>query len=101
MIEASQIIIITTTSLPEGTVGQPYSASVQAAGGNSLYRFWYAVGGSLPRGLHFNSFTGILSGVPSKVGTYTVRFRVRDTKIARATPPNRANVTFTITIVAA
>jgi hypothetical protein len=54
-----------------------------------------------PTGLHFNSPTGVLSGVPFRAGNYTVTFRVRDTKIARGTPRNRDNATFTITIVAA
>jgi len=92
---------ITTTSLPAGTVGQHYSATLQAAGGNSPYRFWYVAGGSMPKGLRFNSFTGVLSGRPSKARTYTVKFRVRDTKLAPGTPINRAHVTLTITIVPA
>ena len=52
-------LVITTTSLPNGTVGTYYSATVQAAGGNSPYRYWYVVGGSMPHGLHFNTFTGV------------------------------------------
>ncbi len=95
-----QTLVITTTTLPDGTVGTYYSATVQATGGNSPYRFWYVAGGSLPRGLRFDSFTGVLSGVPHFAGIHTVKFRVRDTKVARATPPNRANTTLTITITA-
>jgi hypothetical protein len=94
-------LVITTTSLPNGTVGTHYSATVQAAGGNSPYRYWYTEGGSMPRGLHFNAITGILSGVPSHAGTHSIKFLVRDTKFSRATRPNRANATLTVTIVSA
>ncbi len=94
-------LAITTTSLPNGTVGTHYATTIQAAGGNSPYRFWYVSSGSMPHGLHLNSFTGLLSGVPSHAGTHTITFRVRDTKLSRGTPPNRANATFTITIVSA
>ena len=94
-------LVITTTSLPNGTVKAHYSVTLQATGGNSPYRFWYRAGGSMPRGLHFNSFTGVLSGVPYHAGTHTITFRVRDTKTDRATAPNRAHATLTITIVSA
>jgi hypothetical protein len=40
---------ITTTSLPQGTVGQPYSATIQAAGGNPPYLVAYKKGGRPPR----------------------------------------------------
>jgi hypothetical protein len=92
-------LVITTTSLPNGTAGTFYSATLHATGGNSPYQFWYVVGGSMPRGLHLNPLTGLLSGIPFHAGTHTIKFRVRDTKLARATPPNRANATLTITIL--
>ena len=97
----SMPLAITTTFLPNGTVGTPYATTVQAAGGNSPYRLWYVAGGSMPRGLHFNTFTGLLSGVPSHAGTHTIKFRVRDTKVSRGTPVNRATATLTITILSA
>ena len=94
-----QAVVITTTSLPDGTVGTPYSVTLHAVGGNPPYTFWYLVGPSMPRGLHLNSLTGLLSGVPSHAGTHTITFRVRDTKVARGTHPNRATVTLTLTIL--
>ncbi len=92
---------ITTTSLPNGTVGVHYSATLQAAGGSAPYRFWYVAGGSMPRGLHLNSLTGVLSGTPSRARTYTVIFRVRDARFKGAPAPVRAHTTLTVTIVSA
>jgi hypothetical protein len=87
---------ITTTSLPEGVVGQPYSFALQATGGNPPYTWWYAKGGDLPRGLHFST-AGVLSGTPKKAGNYSITFRVRDTQIA-GHHVNKAHTALTVTI---
>jgi hypothetical protein len=89
-------IRITTTSLPQGTVGQPYSFALQATGGNPPYTWWYAKGGNLPKGLHFST-AGVLSGTPTKAGNYSITFRVRDTKIA-GHHVNKAHAALTVTI---
>jgi hypothetical protein len=87
---------ITTTSLPNGTVGQPYSATLQATGGNPPYTWWYAKGGNLPQGIKFST-AGVLSGTPKKAGNYSITFRVRDTKMA-GRPINKAHAALTVTI---
>jgi hypothetical protein len=87
---------ITTTSLPEGTVGQPYSFALQATGGNPPYTWWYAKGGDLPRGVHFSK-AGVLSGTPNKAGNYSITFRVRDTQIA-GHHVSKAHSALTVTI---
>jgi hypothetical protein len=87
---------ITTTSLPDGTTGQPYSATLQATGGNPPYRWWYSKGGDLPRGLHFST-AGLLSGTPKKAGSYSVTLRVKDTKFP-GHHINRAAAALTVTI---
>jgi hypothetical protein len=87
---------ITTTSLPDGTVGQPYSFALQATGGNPPYTWWYAKGGDLPRGVHFST-AGVLSGTPKKAGNYSITFRVRDTQIA-GHHVNKAHAALTVTI---
>ncbi|NPA50749.1 MAG: hypothetical protein GXO02_03865 [Epsilonproteobacteria bacterium] len=38
----------------------------------------YELGGSLPPGVYFSRFSGILSGTPRRTGTYRLRFRARD-----------------------
>lgn len=59
---------ITTTSLPTGTVGSAYSATLQATGGTPPYS-WTA--STLPAGLHISS-TGKITGTPLTPGTKTV-----------------------------
>jgi len=68
---------LTTTSLPEGWTGDPYSATLQATGGTSPY-VWSVE--RLPEGFTFDSATGQLSGMLSWTYSYNewLSFRVRD-----------------------
>ena len=69
---------ITTTSLPEGRIGQPYSARVQATGGIGALA-WAVSAGTLPSGLALNQSTGVISGTPMlPVGTSSVTVRIQD-----------------------
>ena len=54
---------ISTTSLPNGVVGVPYSQQLQTLGGGATAVSWKKV--SLPKGLSLSS-TGLLSGAPNK-----------------------------------
>jgi len=67
---------ITTSSLPSGIKGQAYSATLTATGGNPSYT-WTIIG-SLPPGLTLNSSTGVISGTPTKGGTYSFTAQVTD-----------------------
>jgi hypothetical protein len=67
---------ITTTSLPYGTRGVPYSFQMVATGGRQPYTWSYT--GSLPAGLTLNSSTGLISGTPTTGGSFTVTITVRD-----------------------
>jgi formylglycine-generating enzyme required for sulfatase activity len=69
--------IITTTSLPWGTVGQSYHVPVAAAGGTTPYT-WTISSGSTPSGLDIDSSTGVISGTPTTAGTSTFSVRVTD-----------------------
>ncbi len=60
---------VSTTSLPDGTTGSPYAATLAAAGGTAPYA--WAITGSLPAGLSLNAGTGAISGTPSATGTTT------------------------------
>ena len=64
-----------TTSLPDGTVGQPYNATLTATGGTPPY-VWTATG--LPAGLSANSSTGVISGTPTASGTNAVTITAGD-----------------------
>lgn len=72
-----QVVQITTSALPDFTIGTPYSFQLQAAGGSGNY-FWSVATGSLPDGLAL-SLSGLISGTPtpSAIGG-TLTFEVRD-----------------------
>ena len=67
---------IGTTSLPAGTVNQPYSQQVQVSGGNGTLT-WSISGGSLPPGLALSP-TGTISGTPTTQGTFNFTVSVTD-----------------------
>src|SRR6478752_102802 len=56
-------LAITTTSLPEQTVNQPYSASVSGSGGALPYT--WSVLPALPANLSLDPATGAISGKPT------------------------------------
>ena len=94
---------ITTTSLPEGRTGQPYSARVQATGGIGALA-WAVSAGTLPSGLALNQSTGVISGTPIlPVGTSSFTVRIQDAAAQSATkalsitinPFNVPNITTT------
>jgi hypothetical protein len=76
--------IITTISLPGGTVGVAYSATLTASGGTTPYT-WSLSSGSLPGGLTLNPTTGSISGTPTAAGTPTFTVRVTDAASPAAT----------------
>ena len=64
---------ITTTTLPGGTVGTPYSHQLQVNGGGFI--LWELFSGELPDGLTLKMTTGEISGTPTteETATFTVR----------------------------
>jgi hypothetical protein len=69
------ILTITTASLPSGSSGVAYSATMNASGGTTPYT-WSASG--LPSGLGMNPSTGAITGTPRANGNYTVTIAVSD-----------------------
>ncbi len=66
-------VSITTTSLPGGQTGTPYSQTLQASGGTGSYT-WSMTAGSLPQGLSLGA-SGEISGTPTASGpsNFTVK----------------------------
>ncbi len=70
-------LAITSTLLPSGQLQVVYSASLQAVSGTPPYT-WSILSGQLPAGLFLSSTTGIISGIPTAAGSFTVAFQVMD-----------------------
>jgi Putative Ig domain len=67
---------ITTSSLPNGTVGNPYPGTTMAVTGGTAPYSWSAAG--LPSGLSIGTSSGLISGTPMQSGTFTVTISVND-----------------------
>jgi hypothetical protein len=91
---ADPLSIQTSSPLTGGTVGQPYSATIAATGGQTSYS-WSVTVGSLPSGLSLNSSSGAITGTPSAAGTSTFTVQVRDS----GSPARTDAKSFSITIV--
>lgn len=86
-------LAVATTSLPTGTVGVSYSATLQASGGTAPYS-WTLTSGSLPPGLSLSS-GGDISGEPTTSATYTFVVQVSD---STAPTHESASATLSVTI---
>ncbi|MDX2150168.1 MAG: Ig domain-containing protein, partial [Bryobacteraceae bacterium] len=69
-------LAITSTTLPAGTRGTPYSANLTGSGGTQPYN-WALVGGGLPPGLSLSS-AGAVTGTPTDSGNFTFNVRLSD-----------------------
>jgi hypothetical protein len=78
--------ITTSSPLPSGTVGQPYSVTFHATGGTPGYT-WSVFSGLLPPGLNLDPNSGILSGTPNIAGTFGFTIQVRDSSGSTAQGP--------------
>lgn len=94
-IVASTPLTITSTSpLPNGNVGVPYSTQIQTSGGFGS-RTFSLTNGSVPTGLLLDGATGEISGQPRSQGMSTFEVTVVDS----AQPiPNQDSATFELTI---
>jgi len=72
-------------SLPDGTVGVPYSASLTTSGGTAPIT-WSLVSGPLPTGVTFSP-NGVFGGTPTAAGVSSLRLRVADANGLTITAP--------------
>ncbi|MCA9255787.1 MAG: putative Ig domain-containing protein [Phycisphaerales bacterium] len=72
-------VMITPSSLPDGTTGVFYSQEVMAVAGFTPYSFAITAG-VLPNGLSLptNRRTGVISGIPTQAGSFTFTIEVTD-----------------------
>jgi hypothetical protein len=70
-------LTIATCPTSTGIVGQPYTSSATATGGQLPYT-WSFTTGAFPPGLALNALTGAVTGTPISSGTFTVTLLVTD-----------------------
>ena len=70
-------LTVVTSDLPAGVVDVPYQVSLSAAGGTGPYDWALAPGQTPPPGLALSP-TGLLAGVPTETGSYSLDLRVAD-----------------------
>ncbi len=87
------LAITSTSPLPSGQTGVPYSYSLAATGGTGSYT-WSLIAGTLP-GLSLNPLTGQITGMPSMtVNNTPLIFQVQDA----GAPPQVVSAPFSLTI---
>ena len=92
---------ITTSSLPNGKVGEAYSETLTADGTEPIT--WSISGGTLPDGLSLNKDTGKISGTPTAAGTASFTVKATnsagsDTKELSIAITKAAPTEFTVTV---
>jgi plastocyanin len=84
---------VKTTSLPGGTVGTTYSATLKANGGQPTLT-WTVASGALPAGLRLSS-AGKISGTPTRSGTFALTVKVTDHSSSPLTAEQALSITIT------
>jgi hypothetical protein len=77
-------LVVSTSSLPAGTVGTAYSSTLTATGGTTPFS-WSVSVGSLPPGLTLNGPSGAIAGAPTQSGTSNFTVQVRDSEASPQT----------------
>ena len=83
-------LAIVSGSLPGGTEGVAYSATLSAVGGNPPYT-WAPMSGQLPAGITLAP-SGVISGTPTVAGSSTFTVQVTDSSSATVTAGFTMNV---------
>jgi hypothetical protein len=87
-------LMITSSTLPNGQVGNAYSVPLAATGGISPYQ-WSLISGTLPAGLSLDAATGAISGTPTAAANASpLTFQVTDA----SSPAQSASMALPLTI---
>ena len=78
-------LTITTSTLPDGTTGTAYAATLAATNGSGTYTWSLAAGSTLPPGVILSS-NGQLSGTPTTPGSYSFTIQVSDGTMTATRP---------------
>lgn len=87
---------VSTSSLPNATIGTAYSATLLDAGGKAPYS-WSISSGNLPSGLTLNGSSGVISGDPTVSGSFAFTIQTNDS----SSPVQIASKSLTIAVTAA
>ncbi|HEY5108295.1 MAG TPA: SGNH/GDSL hydrolase family protein [Acidimicrobiales bacterium] len=93
-------VAVSTTVLPEATVGVAYAGALTAVGGHTRYRWTLAAGSTpLPAGLRLHA-DGTITGRATATGTVTLTVQVADTRLPVAHHPavHRATGAVSLTV---
>lgn len=82
-------VIVSPTSLGNGATGAPYQVNFQATGAGP---FTWSTTGTLPPGLSLNPTSGVYSGTPTTVNTYTFTVTVTASEGGSTTSPTYTHV---------
>lgn len=85
--------VFSTTSLPSGVVGLPYSAQLTGTGGTLPYT-WSLSAGALPAGLALNASSGAISGTPTVLSNSSLTVLASDS----SNPTQTASQTLNLSI---
>lgn len=83
LLRVCPVVAVSPGSLPAGTVGTGYSQTLVGSGGTGPYTF--AASGSLPPGVTLSS-AGVLSGTPTRSGTFAFTVTATDVSGCSAAP---------------
>lgn len=90
-------LTITTPSLNSGSVGSPYSQTLQATGGTGTLS-WAIISGQVP-GVSLNPATGTFAGTPLTAGTFPITVQVMDSSERTASRNYSVQIGSSVTIV--